>query len=96
VGVDPAGVLYFGNSIIVTPVADVVARATTHEGWISARLDPAAFQQMSPGSSQPQLFDHLADRNVELYRRYAELLTAPAHTAFAHPTFSPRRDDRNA
>jgi predicted amidohydrolase len=96
VGADPAGTLYFGNSLIVTPIADVVARGTTHEGWISARLDPDAFQRMSGGSSQPQLFDHLADRNTRLYARYAELLTAPAHAAFAHPTFSPRRDDRNA
>ena len=30
-GVDPAGVLYFGNSMIVTPVAEVVARGSTHE-----------------------------------------------------------------
>jgi predicted amidohydrolase len=96
VGADPGGTLYFGNSLIVTPVADVVARGTTHEGWISARLEPDAFQRMSPGSSQPQLFDHLADRNIALYARYAELLTAPAHTLFAHPKFTPRRDDRNA
>ncbi len=85
VGSDPAGVLYFGNSLIVTPLAHVVARGTTHEGWISARLDPQAFAQMSPGSSQPQLFDHLADRNVALYAKYVDELTRPAATSYPHP-----------
>ncbi|MGW7363036.1 carbon-nitrogen hydrolase family protein, partial [Streptomyces sp. NPDC054841] len=33
-GADPAGVLYFGNSLIVTPGAEVVARGSTHEGWV--------------------------------------------------------------
>ena len=41
VGIDPAGVLYFGNSHIVTPIGHIVAKAATHEGWVSARLDPA-------------------------------------------------------
>ncbi len=39
-GVDPAGVIYFGNSMIVTPIAEVVARASSHESWVSAHLDP--------------------------------------------------------
>jgi deaminated glutathione amidase len=89
VGADPAGVLYFGNSLIVDPLGHVVARGTTHQGWVSAVLDPAAFQRMSPGSSQPQQFDHLADRNLALYRRYADDLAAPARTPFAHPAFTP-------
>src|SRR6185369_14846917 len=51
-GVDPAGVLYFGNSMIVTPIADVLARAASHEGWVSARLDPdLALRSLTPGSS---------------------------------------------
>ena len=85
VGADPAGVLYFGNSLIVGPVADVRARATTHEGWCAARLDPDGLRRISPGSSQPQLFDHLADRNLELYQRYADDLLGPARTPFPHP-----------
>lgn len=85
VGADPAGVLYFGNSLIVGPVADVRARGTTHEGWVSATLSPDGMHRMSPGSSQPQLFDHLADRNLELYRRYVEDLLRPARTPFEHP-----------
>ncbi len=84
VGADPAGMLYFGNSLIVTPLGHVLARGTTHEGWVTARLDPDAFRAMSPGSSQPQMFDHLADRNVGLYAKYADDLFRPASTGYPH------------
>jgi predicted amidohydrolase len=84
-GTDPGGVLYFGNSMIVTPVAEVIARASTHECWVSAQLDPAtAMRSLTPGSSVPQVFDHLADRNLDLIRRYADDLVRPATTAFPH------------
>lgn len=84
-GADPAGVLYFGNSMIVTPIAEVVARAATHESWVSARLDPdTALSSLTPGSGVPQAFDHLADRNLTLIRRYADDLLAPARTSFPH------------
>jgi deaminated glutathione amidase len=84
-GVDPAGVLYFGNSMIVTPVADVLARAASHEGWVSARLDPqAALRSLTPGSSVPQRFDHLADRNLAFIRSHLDELAAPARTTFPH------------
>jgi predicted amidohydrolase len=84
-GADPAGVLYFGNSMIVTPVAEVVARAASHEGWVSATLDPAtALASLTPGSSVRQRFDHLADRNLALYRRHVDDLLGPAATGFPH------------
>ena len=83
-GVDPAGVIYFGNSMIVTPIADVVARAASHECWVSARLDPAtAMSSLTPGSSVAQSFDHLADRNLALINKHAELLLSPGHSSFA-------------
>ncbi len=84
-GVDPGGVILFGNSMIVTPVAEVVARAASHEGWVSARLDPdTALASLTPGSNIPQIFDHLADRNLDLIRRYREDLERPATTGFRH------------
>jgi deaminated glutathione amidase len=84
-GVDPAGVIYFGNSMIVTPVAEVIARAASHQGWVSARLDPAtALASLTPGSSVPQRFDHLADRNLALIERHLDDLRRPARTAFPH------------
>jgi deaminated glutathione amidase len=84
-GSDPAGVLYFGNSMIATPIADVVARAASHEGWVSARLDPAtAMASLTPGSSVPQRFDHLADRNLAFIERHLDDLRRPARTSFPH------------
>jgi len=37
---------------------------------------------ISPGSSQPQRFDHLADRNTALYRRYADDLVRESESPF--------------
>jgi predicted amidohydrolase len=82
-GVDPGGVIYFGNSMIVTPIAEVVARAASHQCWVSARLDPAtAMSSLTPGSSVPQSFDHLADRNLALIARNADALLGPARSGF--------------
>jgi predicted amidohydrolase len=84
-GIDPAGVIYFGNSMIVTPVADVVARAASHSGWVTARLDPAtALASLTPGSNVPQRFDHLADRNLALVSHHLDELAQPARTGFPH------------
>ncbi|MCX9192970.1 carbon-nitrogen hydrolase family protein [Carbonactinospora thermoautotrophica] len=82
-GTDPAGVHYFGNSLIVTPIAEVVAKAASHECWIAARLEPDdALMHLTPGSSVPQPFDHLEHRNLAFIRRYADELTRPAKAAF--------------
>jgi deaminated glutathione amidase len=84
-GTDATGMLYFGNSMIVTPVAEVIARAASHECWISARLDPdEAMRSLTPGSSIAQGFDHLADRNLEMIRRHTDDLTRAAETSFPH------------
>ena len=84
-GTDPAGVIYFGNSMIVTPVAEVIARAASHEGWVSARLDPStALRSLTPGSNVPQRFDHLADRNLNFIRGHLDELASPARTPFPH------------
>lgn len=83
-GIDPAGTIYFGNSMIVTPIAEVVARAASHESWVTARLDPdGALGSLTPGSSVRQGFDHLADRNLDLIERYRDDLGAAAKSPFA-------------
>jgi predicted amidohydrolase len=85
VGVDPEGVLYFGNSMIVSPIAEVIARAATHEGWVSARLDPdTAMASLTPGSSVEQSFDHLSDRNLALLKNYADVLQGEGETSFKY------------
>jgi predicted amidohydrolase len=70
-GADPAGVLYFGNSHIVTPIGHIVAKAATHEGWVSAQLDyERDFASLTPGSNIRQGFHHVRDRNLDLIRAY--------------------------
>ena len=84
-GIDPAGVLYFGNSHIVTPTAHIAAKAASHEGWVSAVLDPAtALSSLTPGSNIGQGFDHLRDRNLDLIRGHRDELERPAETSFPH------------
>lgn len=84
-GVDAAGVLYFGNSHIVTPVGHIVAKAASHEGWVSARLDPeSALGSLTPGSNISQGFDHLRDRNLDLIRNHRDDLERPAQSSFPH------------
>jgi predicted amidohydrolase len=84
-GADPAGVLYFGNSMIVTPVAEVVARGSSYEQWVTARLDPDdALRSLTPGSSVRQGFDHLSDRNLDLIKRHLDTLAGPGATRFAY------------
>jgi predicted amidohydrolase len=78
IGTDRGGAHYFGNSMIVGPTANVLCRATSQEGWAAATLDPAEFRAISPGSSVPQSFDHLEDRNVGLYARHRAELETPA------------------
>lgn len=84
-GIDPAGVIYFGNSHIVTPTANIIARAASHEGWVAARLDPdQALGSLTQGSNIGQGFDHLRDRNLDLIRAHRAELEGRAETAFPH------------
>ncbi len=84
-GTDPAGVHYFGNSHVVTPVGHIVAKAASHEGWVSARLDPEeALASLTPGSNIAQGFDHLRDRNLDLIRNHRDDLESPAKSSFPH------------
>lgn len=87
VGQDAGGAHYFGNSLVVGPTGAVLARATSQPGWISARLDPQALRTISPGSSVPQVFDHVEDRNLDLYRRYRGELDRPASAPFDHAPY---------
>lgn len=84
-GIDPAGVIYFGNSHIVTPTANIIARAASHEGWVAARLDPdQALGSLTQGSNIGQGFDHLRDRNLDLIRAHRAELEGRAETSFPH------------
>jgi predicted amidohydrolase len=92
-GIDPAGVIYFGNSHVVTPIGHIVAKAASHESWVSARLDPAeALASLTPGSSIGQGFDHLRDRNLDLIRGHRDELERPAQSSFGHAPIRPGND----
>jgi deaminated glutathione amidase len=84
-GTDPGGAHYFGNSHIVDPTSHTMARAASHECWVTARVSPAsAMESLTPGSSVPVGFDHLAERNLALLKRYADVLHQPAATPFPY------------
>jgi predicted amidohydrolase len=68
VGPDAAGNYGFGHSMIVNPIAWRLAQARGTEEIISAKLDPDPLRFITKGSDFPQTFDHLEDRNLDLYR----------------------------
>jgi len=67
VGPDAAGNYYFGNSMIIDPTAWKLAQARGVEEILAAELDPDPLRYISHGTCSPQIFDHLADRNIALY-----------------------------
>jgi predicted amidohydrolase len=67
VGPDAGGSHYFGHSMIVTPTAWRLAQARGGEEIVTARLDPEPLRYVTTGSKILQTFDHLQDRNLELY-----------------------------
>ena len=67
VGADAVGTCYFGNSMIVSPIAQKLAQARGCDEIISAVLDPEPLKYVTYGSKSPMIFDHLEDRNVHLY-----------------------------
>lgn len=67
VGPDAGGSYYFGHSMIVTPIAWRLAQARGGEEIIAAQLDPDPLRYVTWGSKNLQTFDHLQDRNIELY-----------------------------
>jgi predicted amidohydrolase len=67
VGPDAAGNYGFGHSMIVNPIAWRLAQARGAEEIIAAKLDPDPLRYVTWGSKSLQTFDHLEDRNLELY-----------------------------
>ena len=67
VGPDACGNYGFGHSMIINPIAWRLAQARGTEEIISARLDPDPMRYITFGSKSLQTFDHLEDRNLQLY-----------------------------
>ena len=68
IGADAKGNYGFGHSMILNPIARRLAQARGTEEIISAKLDSDPLRYITWGSRAPQNFDHLEDRNLELYR----------------------------
>jgi len=68
VGPDARGNYGFGHSMIVNPIAWRLAQARGTEEIIAAKLDPDPLRYITWGSKSLQTFDHLEDRNLELYK----------------------------
>ncbi len=67
VGPDAGGNYYFGHSMIVNPIAWRLAQARGGEEIVAAKLNPDPLRYITTGSTSLQVFDHLEDRNLELY-----------------------------
>ena len=67
VGPDACGNYGFGHSMIVNPIAWRLAQARGGEEIIAVKLDPDPLRYVTWGSKSLQSFDHLEDRNLELY-----------------------------
>lgn len=68
VGADAGNNYYFGSSMIISPIAQKLAQARGTEEIISAKLDPDPLKHVTYGSNSPMIFDHLEDRNLEVYK----------------------------
>jgi predicted amidohydrolase len=67
VGPDACSNYGFGHSMIINPIAWRLAQARGTEEIIAAKLDPDPLRYITWGSKSLQAFDHLDDRNLELY-----------------------------
>ena len=87
VGPDALGNYGFGHSMIVNPIAWRLAQARGTEEIIAAKLDPEPLHYITWGSKSLQTFDHLEDRNLELY----EEILKEARSRFEIGKHFPRR-----
>ena len=92
VGPDAADNYYFGHSMIVSPIAQVLALARGTEEIVAAELDPDPLRYVTYGARTPMIFDHLEDRNLAAY---SDILT-PARSRFEPARRIPQEATRNS
>jgi len=88
VGPDAGGNYYFGHSMIVSPIAQVLALARGTEEIIAAELDPDPIRYITYGARTPMIFDHLEDRNLAAYQD----ILKPARSRFEPAQRIPQED----
>lgn len=67
IGPDAGDNYYFGHSMIVSPIAQVLGLARGTEEIVAVELDPDPIKRVTYGTRTPMIFDHLQDRNLEAY-----------------------------
>ena len=77
VGADAEENYYFGSSMIISPIAQKLAQARGTEEIISAKLDPNPLKRLTYGANSPMIFDHLEDRNLEVYKDILKKAKSP-------------------
>jgi predicted amidohydrolase len=81
VGADAEENYYFGSSMIINPIAQKLAQARGTEEIISAKLDPNPLKRITYGANSPMIFDHLEDRNLEVYKDILKEAKSPFEPA---------------
>ena len=81
VGADAGDNYYFGSSMIISPIAQKLAQARGTEEIISAKLDPNPLKRITYGANNPMTFDHLEDRNLEVYKDILKEAKSPFEPA---------------
>ena len=81
VGADAEDNYYFGSSMIISPIAQKLAQARGTEEIISAKLDPNPLKRITYGANSPMIFDHLQDRNIEVYKDILKKAKSPFEPA---------------
>ena len=81
VGADAGNNYYFGSSMIISPIAQKLAQARGTEEIISTKLDPNPLKRITYGANSPMIFDHLEDRNLEVYKDILKEAKSPFEPA---------------
>lgn len=68
VGADASNNYFFGSSMIVSPIGQTLALARGGDDIISAKMDPDPLKYIGYGTKIPMIFDHLEDRNLDVYK----------------------------
>ncbi len=67
VGPDAGGAYYFGSSMITHPTGVKLTQARGSDEYVWAVLDKDPIKKVVPNTSSPQIYDHMEDRNVNVY-----------------------------
>jgi len=67
VGSDAIKTYYFGHSMILQPNGWKIAQGRCAEEIVYAKLTPEGLKNVYGGMTSPEIFDHMTDRNLEVY-----------------------------